>query len=188
MKQARQKRKALAVLLAIALVFSCMPVFAVGAAGISENVDMTVKSVTYTVYYDANGGTGAPGDQTKIHGVDLVLSTDQPVQTGYIFLGWAESSTVTTATYAPGDSYTVDNSITLYAVWQQDEPGFKLGDVNGDGDIDIGDVNVVYLHVRGKRLLTGDTLLAADVNKDGDVDIGDVNRIYLLVRGKITSL
>ena len=63
-----------------------------------------------------------------------------------------------------------------------------LGDVNGDDEVDIGDVNAVYLHVRGKRLLTGEELSNADVNKDGEVDIGDVNRIYLFVRGKITAL
>ena len=62
-----------------------------------------------------------------------------------------------------------------------------IGDVNGDGEIDIGDVNAVYLHVRGKRHLTGNGLLAADVNNDSVVDIGDVNRIYLFVRGKITE-
>jgi alpha-tubulin suppressor-like RCC1 family protein len=63
-----------------------------------------------------------------------------------------------------------------------------LGDVNGDGELDIGDVNLLYMYVRSKATLTGDALLAADVNDDGDIDIGDVNMLYMYIRGKIPSI
>ena len=75
------------------------------------------NSITYTVSYDANGGTGAPANQTKIHGTDLVLFATIPTRTGYTFLGWSEESTATSATYNPGDTYTSDANLTLYAVW-----------------------------------------------------------------------
>lgn len=78
----------------------------------------TVPKPTYTVKYDANGGSGAPGNQTKTWGTNLTLSSVKPTRAGYNFLGWATSSTATTATYQPGGSYTTNAGTTLYAVWQ----------------------------------------------------------------------
>lgn len=76
------------------------------------------KLKTYTVSYNANGGSGAPSAQTKTHGVNLTLSSTRPTRTGYTFLGWATSSTATTAAYQPSGSYTANAAATLYAVWQ----------------------------------------------------------------------
>ena len=63
-----------------------------------------------------------------------------------------------------------------------------LGDLNGDGAIDIGDVNLLYLNVRGRVTLTQSQLAIADVNNDGKVDIADVNLLYLYVRGRVSAL
>ena len=48
------------------------------------------------------------------------MSSTTPTRSGYKFLGWSASSTATSATYQPGDVYTVNASITLYAVWRKD--------------------------------------------------------------------
>ena len=72
-----------------------------------------------TVKYNANGGSGAPGNQTKVYGSTLTLSSTKPTRAGYTFLGWSTSSTATSATYAAGGSYTSNASATLYAVWQK---------------------------------------------------------------------
>lgn len=72
----------------------------------------------YIVTYNANGGTGVPPNQTKLHGVNLTLSGMQPTRTGYSFQGWATSSTATTAAYASSAIYTGNATLTLYAVWQ----------------------------------------------------------------------
>ena len=74
--------------------------------------------ITYTVSYNANGGTGAPAAQTKSYGVDLTLSSTSPTRTGYNFMGWGTSETATTATYQPGGTYAANANATLYAVWQ----------------------------------------------------------------------
>lgn len=73
---------------------------------------------TWTVSYNANGGTGAPNSQTKTYGQTLTLSSTVPIRTGYSFLGWSTSSTATTATYQPGGSYTANAAAVLYAVWR----------------------------------------------------------------------
>ena len=72
----------------------------------------------YTISYNANGGSGAPGNQTKTEGVNLALSSTVPSKPGYDFLGWSTSSTATTATWGAGGTYTSNSSATLYAVWR----------------------------------------------------------------------
>ena len=76
------------------------------------------KLNTYTVSFDANGGTGAPSSQTKTYGVTLKLSSTLPTRTGYTFKGWSLNKSATSATWSAGGDYTVNASNTLYAVWQ----------------------------------------------------------------------
>lgn len=76
------------------------------------------KANTYTVSYNANGGTGAPGNQTKNYGTALTLSSTKPTRTNYTFKGWGTSASATTVSYAAGASYTANAAITLYAVWE----------------------------------------------------------------------
>ncbi len=88
----------------------------------TANANVTLYAVwqptTYTVRYDANGGTGAPANQTKTHGQALTLSSTTPTRTGYIFKGWGTSSGGS-AVYQPGENYVVNAGVTLYAVWEQ---------------------------------------------------------------------
>ena len=72
---------------------------------------------TYTIKYNANGGSGAPSNQTKTHNKTLILSSTKPTRTNYNFEGWSTSSTATSAKYPAGGSYTDNKAATLYAVW-----------------------------------------------------------------------
>jgi len=73
----------------------------------------------YSIYYDANGGNNPPPAQNKTHGVTLRLVTDTPTREGYEFLGWAMEANARTPKYQPGDEYSTDSNVTLYAVWQK---------------------------------------------------------------------
>lgn len=73
---------------------------------------------TYTISYNANGGAGAPGSQTKTHGQALTLSSTVPTRTNYIFQGWATSPSGAVQ-YQPGGSFTTNATTILYAVWKQ---------------------------------------------------------------------
>ena len=75
---------------------------------------------TYTITYDLNGASGtAPTAQTKKHGQAVPLSTEVPTREGFTFLGWGTTAKATAASYQPGDMYSVDGTITLYAVWKE---------------------------------------------------------------------
>ncbi len=81
------------------------------------NVVLSGSIPTYTIIYNANGGSGAPAAQTKTQGVTLILSSTQPTRNGYLFKGWSNTQSGM-AIYQPSSSYTANASVTLYAVWQ----------------------------------------------------------------------
>lgn len=72
---------------------------------------------SHTVSYNANGGSGAPGSQTKWWGEFLTLSNTRPTRANHTFLGWATSANGAVA-YQPGGRYGADNNVTLYAKWK----------------------------------------------------------------------
>ena len=94
--------------------------FAFGAGGGSQTQRFYCQwqLKTYTVSYNANGGSGAPSSQTKTHGVNLTLSSTVPTRTNYIFQGWATSSTGAVQ-YQPGGTFTTNATTVLYAIWKQ---------------------------------------------------------------------
>jgi len=89
---------------------------------------------TYSLYYSANGGTGAPTGFVDVESGSnpyvTVLSDTEPVRSGYRFLGWAESSSATSPTYLAGSRIELqEGSTTLYAVWSN-EPEASSGTVD----------------------------------------------------------
>lgn len=85
--------------------------------------NVTVPAWTsYTVSYNANGGTGAPASQTKWKDQALTLSSTKPSKTGYTFKGWALSKSEAdngTWYYQAGGSCGKNENLTLYATWEE---------------------------------------------------------------------
>ena len=117
-------------------------------AGLTSTTVTSSQTVKYTwvVSYNANGGSGAPGNQTKYGGSNLTLSSTKPTRTGYTFLGWNTSSSATTSSYAPGAIYNTNANLTLYAVWQVNKyyldvngylDGSSKGNTTGYGTFDV---------------------------------------------------
>lgn len=77
---------------------------------------------TYQISYNANTTdtvTNMPSAaQSKTHGLAEKLSETVPTREGYTFLGWGTTDKATAASYQPGDMYSVDKEIILYAVWK----------------------------------------------------------------------
>lgn len=86
---------------------------------------------TYNITYNANGGSGAPSSELKMADENLALSTVVPTRTGYTFLGWATSSTATSAEYQSGATYTQNNSLNLYAVWKVNQVHIQYNTAGG---------------------------------------------------------
>lgn len=95
-----------------------------GKSFCSQDFTVSVNSRSYTVSYNANGGNGAPSSQAKQYNKTLTLSSTKPTRDGYTFIGWAESPNASSAQvqYHPGDSFTENKNLTLYAVWMAAKP------------------------------------------------------------------
>ncbi len=90
----------------------------------SVNQTITVSPITFSLTYDANGGTGAPGTQTMTYDTAAKLSETIPAKTGFLFAGWS----IAGVTYNAGQALTVAQvsafsatqgaTVTAKAVWK----------------------------------------------------------------------
>ena len=76
--------------------------------------------------------------------------------------------------------------MTIIGDVDEDEPDDNPADVNGDGEVNIADVNSVIDVVimggnAGHNHTPGDGSIIGDVNGDGEVNIGDINEIINLI-------
>jgi uncharacterized repeat protein (TIGR02543 family) len=84
------------------------------------NTGLEAKAiVTVTLAYDANGGSGAPGDQSGDASSDVTVSDTTPTREGYSFTGWDTAADGTGVDYPADSTYTLPASgtDTLYAQW-----------------------------------------------------------------------
>ena len=88
---------------------------------------------TYTISYNANGGSGAPTAQTKTYGTDLTLTTSKPTRSGYTFNGWNTKSDGSGTNYSAGGKFTTNANTTLYAKWKQSTYILRYNDSGGSG-------------------------------------------------------
>ena len=109
----------------------------------STSFELTiVRATSYTVTYNANGGTGTPSSQEKEENVALVLSNEIPTKRYVIsynanggtvspasknisctFLNWNTAKNGSGTSYASGGRYTGNTDITLYAQWTNPKAG-----------------------------------------------------------------
>ncbi len=72
----------------------------------------------HALYFDANGGSGAPASTEAHEGEKITLSDKTPERDDYTFAGWATSDKAATAEYQPEGDFTMGKDVvTLYAVW-----------------------------------------------------------------------
>jgi len=104
-------------------------------ASYTDNTDVTLYAIwranAHIVAFMGNGGTMEVDYQEKIYGENLVLTSTIPVRSGYTFLGWGTSPDTSTIAYHPGDIYTQEEGITLYAIWEKNQTATVTYDPNG---------------------------------------------------------
>ena len=101
----------------------------------------------------------------------------------FLLLFYYTSSYFLTAILS-SEQYSITN---LFSLLQINIPTVLLGDVNGDGKINLKDSTYIRLYVVGDVTLTEKQLQRADVNKDGVVDLKDSTMIKYFVLGLISS-
>ena len=135
------------------------------------------RSYAVTVQADGLGGS-IDGGGTGLYEFESTLQLTAQPETDYVFSHW----TVNGETMDGGPTLTlkVDEAKEVKAIFER---AFTLGDVNGDGEIDIADVMAMHAHILQMSAKTF-VVKAADLNADGDIDITDVMRVHNLILKK----
>ena len=79
---------------------------------------------------------------------------------------------------AEEQQYEMDLKLYCHYPGVDEEPPVIKGDVNGDGEVNIAEVNVII-----SAILTGQFSLDVDVNGDGEVNIADANAVIGIILG-----
>ena len=89
------------------------------------------ENPTYTLYYNANGGSGAPAAQSGVSdendSVELTIASEKPTRSGYTFLGWSASRGGSASYFAGNKVKITGGNVTLYAVWQKGGSSYGPG-------------------------------------------------------------
>ena len=124
-----------------------------GGQRITPTADMTLYAIwtpiTYTVAFDANGGSGAAMTPMSFTYDEAQNLTDNHFsRTGYTFLGWSTDSGAAAETY--GNQASVSNltavdgdTVTLYAIWSANSFTVRF-DGNGATGGSMADQDFVY--------------------------------------------
>ena len=139
---------------------------------------------TTDVTLSGNITTGTEGVTTlTLTGANGTVTTTVSGKTGtYSFANVAPGTytlVVTKANHVTGE-YTVTVGSTDLT---QDVKICMLGDVDGNGKINVGDISKLLAHVRGTTLITDEYLLTCANVNGGKLNMGDISTIYAHLKG-----
>lgn len=132
--------------------------------------------VTYTVAYNANGGTGSQTDPSSPYNSGAtvtVLGAGSIARSGYIFAGWNTAAGGGGTSYSPGNTFAIAANTTLYAQWT---PVYTVtyngnGNTSGSAPTDSGTyangATVTVLANTGALAKTGYTFAGWNTAADG---------------------
>ena len=110
-------------------------------AAYSTNANLSLYAkwrLNNTITYDANGGESPPPKQEKQYQVATTITTLQPTRDGYAFVKWNTKADGTGTNYTPGQTYSTDADLVLYAIWEKTATIYSVTavrcDANGNED------------------------------------------------------
>ncbi|MBO7572156.1 MAG: InlB B-repeat-containing protein [Bacteroidales bacterium] len=74
--------------------------------------------ITYTITFNANGGSGTMAEQIFAAGVEQTITANAFTRTYYTFIGWNTVADGSGTAYTNGQSITATENMTLYAQWE----------------------------------------------------------------------
>ena len=101
----------------------------------------------------------------------MVLTESVPTRIGHAFLGWSVEQNGEVV-YNPGDEYTENADIVLYAVWEE-----VMGDASGDGKITNEDITIVADAIFGKTLTEEEFKYANVYDEDNEINVKDLIKL-----------
>jgi subtilase family serine protease len=86
-----------------------------GVGPFSNEASAKSSGTSYTVTFNANGGTGTMAPETE--GAATALAANAFTRSGYAFLDWNTAANGSGTAYTNGEVYPFTASVTLYAQW-----------------------------------------------------------------------
>ena len=116
---------------------------AIDGSGVSTSKTITVKEATvdlhtFTLSYDANGGSYAPSPDSVETEADVgyvAVTSELPIYEDHVFVGWNTEADGSGLTYAAGATVPItlpETSDTLYAQWAE-EQGYHILNYDTNG-------------------------------------------------------
>ena len=143
---------------------------------VSGVISVSVPALpTYTNTYKANGGTGSDQTQTHMHGSPFTTKASSTFsRTNYEFSNWNTASGGGGTNYSANTAYTVNSSLTLYAIWTQVYASPQISitkayrcDANGDADDEGTYAAIEYSFQIWNTSTTNTATVTAEVDDGG---------------------
>ncbi len=124
------------------------------------------RTTTHNVIYKVDGQVY----QTQSYEEGAAITPlEAPTRDGYTFSGWSE---------IPATMGTEDIIVT--GTFTQN-PQYTLGDINNDGELNVGDLSRLVNMILNDYSTPGATFSAADINGDGELNVGDYSRLVQMI-------
>jgi len=96
-----------------------------GHTGEASDPIRVLKRHSYTIAFDAGGGTGTMADMTAYQKTSIQLTENAFTRDGYKFMGWSLAADSTAVDFVDGQTVRdltdeINGQVTLYAVWTRD--------------------------------------------------------------------
>lgn len=93
------------------------------------------KLKTYTITYNANGGTGTMEPGIKTYSDTYTIKKNAFIRSGYDFVGWSRTKEgPADPDYAEGEEYNTNADLTLYAQWRENFHPDYIGNEQTEGN------------------------------------------------------
>lgn len=154
-----------------------------------KTVPVTIRIKLDKDFIEACGGKGITFSREGNFGKKEIIAENLvPDAEGYVEValsgGWdaADSNAKMLNLSSMGNEI---EEVQFYISAKSVEQGeYKLGDVNGDGEIKMNDLHLCMKHVMGEELLNGTKFNAADINQDGNVKMNDLMSMLRYITGE----
>ena len=122
----------------------------------NTNNENNNSGTNYLIRYVSDGGTNIPKTQVKESQESITISSEKPKRNGSVFVEWNTREDGKGKSYLPGDTYTQDASLTLYAIWKENGWNSTENPNTGLAAIVIfpllAILSVIYIHFYIKRM------------------------------------
>lgn len=135
------------------------------AAAYAKKYGYTFEALRRRIHFIANGGKGTQAAMQAIAGLEFSLPECRfNAPDGKIFIGWQ----IGEKTYQPGETVVIEKDTEIKAVWGAEKQKYTVGDVDGDGTVDMKDNGSAKIISDGSyRIMFGDNMAKTDTTDTG---------------------